>query len=217
MAKPDYRKTLAKIGTGRQSRVFEDFVRLMACSLSAGQREAQYMQVIKNYTKAEHLLFAEAFAEAIEEMERRPFTDILGTFYMEGGHRGDQQHRGEFYTPRELCLLNARTTLSQKDDGTTKRPFTVLEPSCGSGNMILAMAEILGDLRTNMRVTAVDIVASACDMAYINTTLWGVPAVIYHGNTLTNEMWARYPNVHWIQAGSDLTAIFDLLSQQRSA
>jgi hypothetical protein len=35
-------------------------------------------------------------------------------------------------------------------------------------------------------------------MAFINTSLWGIPARIIHGNTLSNEYWAAWSNIHHI-------------------
>jgi methylase of polypeptide subunit release factors len=49
-----------------------------------------------------------------------------------------------------------------------------------------------------LRVTAIDINRTACDMAFINTTLWGIPTRILHGNSLSNEYWAAWSNIHYI-------------------
>jgi hypothetical protein len=35
-------------------------------------------------------------------------------------------------------------------------------------------------------------------MAFINTTLWGVPTRIIHGNSLSLECWAAWSNIHRI-------------------
>lgn len=47
-------------------------------------------------------------------------------------------------------------------------------------------------------ITAIDISRTACDMAFINTTLWGIPTRGMHGNTLSNEYWAAWSNIHYI-------------------
>jgi hypothetical protein len=43
-----------------------------------------------------------------------------------------------------------------------------------------------------------DINRTACDMAFINTTLWGIPTRIIHGNTLSVECWAAWSNIHYL-------------------
>jgi hypothetical protein len=35
-------------------------------------------------------------------------------------------------------------------------------------------------------------------MAFVNTTLWGIPTRIIHGNSLSLECWAAWSNIHWI-------------------
>ena len=47
-------------------------------------------------------------------------------------------------------------------------------------------------------MTAMDINRTACDMAFINTTLWGIPARIIHCDTLSLKCWAAWSNIHYI-------------------
>jgi hypothetical protein len=35
-------------------------------------------------------------------------------------------------------------------------------------------------------------------MAFINTTLWGIPTRVIHGNSLSLECWAAWSNIHYI-------------------
>ena len=48
-----------------------------------------------------------------------------------------------------------------------------------------------------------DISPVATDMSYINTTAWGVPAHIIHGNTLSLETWNQWSNPHWHRVGEN--------------
>jgi methylase of polypeptide subunit release factors len=69
----------------------------------------------------------------------------------------------------------ARMTLGDVASLPAEGPITVCEPACGAGAMILSFAEACPpDVRRRLRVTAIDISRTACDMAFINTTLWGV-------------------------------------------
>jgi hypothetical protein len=65
--------------------------------------------------------------------------------------------------------------------------------------MILSVGQMCPpEVRRRLRVTAIDISRTACDMAFINTTLWGIPTRIIHGNTLSQEYWAAWSNIHYI-------------------
>ena len=78
-------------------------------------------------------------------------------------------------------------------------PITVCEPACGACAMILSVAQICSpEARRRLRVTAIDINRTACDMAFINTTLWGIPTRVIHGNALSGEYWAAWSNIHYI-------------------
>ncbi len=35
-------------------------------------------------------------------------------------------------------------------------------------------------------------------LAFVNTTLWGIPARVIHGNTLSGEYWAAWSNLHYL-------------------
>ena len=63
--------------------------------------------------------------------------------------------------------------------------------------MILSIGEAcVPEVRRRLRVTAIDINRTACDMTFINTTLWGIPTRVLNGNTLSNEYWAAWSNIH---------------------
>ena len=128
------------------------------------------------------------------------FEDLIGGYYMEFAvsHKG-QQWNGEFHTPKPICDLMARMTLGDMETIPAEGPITVCEPACGAGAMILSLAEACSpEVRRRLRVTAVDINRTACDMAFINTTLWGIPTRVIHGNSLTMECWAAWSNIHYI-------------------
>ena len=90
-----------------------------------------------------------------------------------------------------------------KSDDYSGGPFTISDPCCGSGSMILACAQELSPHHDLMRVTLQDVNPVACDMAYINTTLWGIPAQIVLGDTLKAETRAQWKNIHWFRVGED--------------
>ena len=197
----DFRKILESISRQHDTRkVFDAFVRFAACALAAQTREAEYLEEVKHWERQDLDLFGNALGALVLEMEGRPFEDVLGGYYMEFAlsHKG-QQWNGEFHTPKPICDLMARMTLGDVESLPKDRPITVCEPACGAGAMILSLAEACPpDVRRRLRVTAIDINRTACDMAFVNTTLWGIPTRIIHGNSLSLECWAAWSNIHWI-------------------
>ena len=196
----DFRKILSRISQSHDTqRVFEGFTRLAACALAAQTREAEYLKEAKRWQKPDLELFAEALGALVSEMETRPFEDLIGGHYMEFAlsHKA-QQWNGEFHTPKTICDMMA-TMLFDPESLPTEGPITVCEPACGAGAIILSVGEACSpEVRRRLRVTDIDISRTACDMAFINTTLWGIPTRIIHGNSLSNEYWAAWSNIHYI-------------------
>jgi type I restriction-modification system DNA methylase subunit len=204
----DFRKILERLSHRHDTRrVFDAFIRLAACALAAQTREAKYLEEVKDWEKSELDLFAEALGALIVEMETRPFEDILGGYYMEFALSSKgQQWNGEFHTPKPITDLMARMTLGDVESLPAHGPITVCEPACGAGAMILSLAQACPpEVRRRLRVTAMDVSRTACDMAFINTTLWGVPTRIIHGNSLSLECWAAWSNIHYIAPWLPLT------------
>jgi type I restriction-modification system DNA methylase subunit len=195
----DFRKILEQLSHRHDTRkVFDAFIRFTACALAAQTREPEYLEEAKRWEKSDLELFAEAFASLVWDMEQHPFEDLIGGYYMEFALSSKgQQWNGEFHTPKPICDLMARMTLGNSLPA--EGPITVCEPACGAGAMILSLAEACPpEVRRRLRVTAIDINRTACDMTFINTTLWGIPTRVIHGNTLSMELWAAWSNIHYL-------------------
>ena len=175
---PGFREVLTRLSHRHDIRsVFDAFVRLTACALAVQTREAEYLEEAKRWERAELDIFAEALGALVLEMESDPFADLLGSAYMELAlSRKGQQWNGEFHTPKNVADLMARLTVGDAGAFPAEGPITVCEPACGSGVMILAFAQVCPpEARRRLRVTAIDINRTACDMTFINTTLWAFP------------------------------------------
>jgi type I restriction-modification system DNA methylase subunit len=95
--------------------------------------------------------------------------------------------------------MMAKMILGGMESMPAEGPITVCEPACGAGAMILSVGEACSpEVRRRLRVTAIDINRTACDMAFVNTSLWGIPTRVIHGNSLSNEYWAAWSNIHYI-------------------
>ena len=181
----------------QQSEVFSAFVKMSACALSCGLREEEYMDEAKKWTKAELQTFSEALGSLTLEMEALPFTDLLGNLYMETLGKG-QSRGGEFHTPQSICEMIGAIC---GDELPKEGPIRVGEPACGAGAMILGFAARIpkADI-PRLRVDAWDISKVSCDMCYINTTLWNIPTIVTHADTLAMKGWGRWCNFPMVQA-----------------
>jgi len=197
----------------RPDRVFRSFATLAACAVSAGTREAEYISEAKGWEPDEMQRMATLFGVMVEEMEAGPrFGDLLGKVYMEIAS-GSKNWGGEYYTPPDLCKMMAQLMIG--DPATiTKRPITIHEPASGSGAMVLATIEHLaagGIGPRDVRVSCIDSSRVAADMCLINMTLWGIPADVTHGNTLSRETWGRWRNLHWHMVEGPMTVAEEIL------
>ena len=209
----NFRDTINEVARTRGSAVtvFGDFCKMVACALAPRDasglsiREAEYMETIKGYNKAELDSFAKAMARLITEMEQKPFQDVLGPYYVENASKSTVEARGEFYTPHAVSSLIASMTINPEEVIARGEPITLSDPCVGSGGMILAAAELFAPSKAVdlLRVTAIDISPLACDMTCINTTCWGIPAAVTWGNALTLEEKRTWKNIHWYRVGED--------------
>jgi type I restriction-modification system DNA methylase subunit len=184
-------------------RVFEDFLTMSAISFSNAvdwihreEREAEYMSLVQRYTKEELDVFPTMLAhlvEALDENVERP-KDVLGRLFHE--LELHDEYKGQFFTPDHICECMGLMTFQDGDCIAEKGYATVMDPCCGSGAMALGLASAVRqsgfNYNTEMVVTAIDVDIKCVHMCYVQLSLYGIPAVVIHGNSLTNEEWSRW-------------------------
>lgn len=166
--------------------IFEDWVRMIALAYAnqiffSQKREDEYLEIMKRYDDAEKAKLYEMYAWLLEWAEEQ-MTDMLGYIYMHL-ELGSKAH-GQFFTPYHVCQMMAKM---QKYDG---KVIKVNEPSCGAGGNIIALAEALKEQGINyqqkMEVVCQDIDTKAVYMTYVQMCLYGIPAIVYQANTLSD-------------------------------
>ncbi len=205
----DPQKELVKILSGFSARhhhwqVFSDFCEIGALTFSNGvdhfhyaKREERYMQIIKGYNAEELEKFSQAFT-ILTLAHEGSFTDVLGRTY----HDLELHNKwaGQYFSPDPICQLMSQFTLDDTPDLMERIEangfVTAQEPACGSGAMVIALAEAMLKAGINyqkhLHVTAIDIDAKCVHMAYFQFSLLYIPATILHGNTLSLEIYD-----HW--------------------
>lgn len=180
----------------RREKVFDDFVTVSAIAINNQCRfdpemEERYLDIISGYEKEDVSRLCELLGAFTVCLTNNPH-DLIGSMYMELelGCRGLQQH----FSPPHIQALMARLVCTDLSEQlVNKEHLVVSEPSAGASGHIIELAEQIKELgyRPEEKLFAycIDIDKTAVYMSYLQLSLLGIPAVIYHGNTLSMEMW----------------------------
>lgn len=190
----DYLEDISRVhGRGK---VFDDFLQIIVCCLSMGRKEELYFKTIKPYNKEELNLFSQAFAALIMQMERKPLEDPFGDYFQDNL---SNSKNGQFFTLFSVCeLMNQLVTAPKVGDKPKQGDKRVLDPTCGSGRLLLSAAK---QDRKQFFVGA-DISYTCCLMTIINLCLNSLNGEVIHMDTLSNECWHR-----WVVIVDSLTKI----------
>lgn len=200
-------KMLNSISTKKYSnwQVFTDFIELSALAISNSvdklhfdEREKRYLDIIGKYSHDDAMVFPQILTELTQVMQRsaeqKDFPDYLGTLFHEMEFHNKQ--KGQFFTPKNLADMCAEMTVGGRDFKAViaeKGYIAMHEPASGSGVMVLALAGALAkkgyDWSTQMYVLAQDLDVRCVHMCYIQLSLYGIPAVVVNGNTLSMEQY----------------------------
>jgi len=179
--------------------VLADFLEMAVCAIrkktvlpgpEADAIEAQYMAVVGRNAVEDVRAMPELLgitALAVQDGG----CDFLGQVVVELGL--PSQHMGQFFTPYDVSRMMAEMTFDTVDEIIAEQGFvTVQEPACGAGGMIIAAADAIEargfDIARQLYVDGTDISLLCFRMAYLQTSLRGVPATIRRGNTLSGEV-----------------------------
>ena len=174
------------------STVFLDFLTLSMCSLAqpfyrSQNIEQRYKNTICNYTKEQAEEFSKLLALLISALEEK-HQDFLGQIF--SNLNLGNSNKGQFFTPYHVSKMMAEINfIDLKNEVDNKGFITLAEPCCGSGGMIIAYAETMKEKGYNYQhqlyVEAVDIDEICFKMAYIQLSLYGIPAKVVRGDSIS--------------------------------
>lgn len=215
----EHRKNLMKLlqEVGRRHNlwnVFEDFMRVAAISIANSSdpfhvtnsaetwesREKRYLETIGRYRKEEQMVFPQMMTELVLELEHQvrigEFTDVLGELFHD--MELHNKWRGQFFTPQSVCDMMGAVTMDKETMRRTVETFgyvSVNEPSCGSGATLMGFLNAFRGEGFNYSKEALvvgqDVDERCVHMAYIQFSLYGVPAILSHMNTLSLETYGE--------------------------
>jgi hypothetical protein len=200
-------RTILSVGKGRYSvnQILRDFVELSALAISNSvdraqfdARETQYMATIKRYETGEAKLFAEMLGQlilALEQTEEDVFVPLIAKLEVPLNSRW-----GQVMTPWAISSMMARMTLGSRteiEEKIAREGFiTMSEPACGVGNMAIACAFALREEGFNFQqvshFTIQDIDPFMSQCAYVQCSLFGMPAIVTTGDSLRMTETARW-------------------------
>jgi type I restriction-modification system DNA methylase subunit len=159
--------------------IFNDFLTMTLCAFSQNPTtvksydEDLYMQIIGKYKNDDlRFEFPKLLACLTIEMEDRVDSDtgndVLGDFYEQNISR---KGSGQFFTPWHICKFMATCTAESLERQPSDRPLRILDPSCGSGRMLLASSQVNGPTH---EYYGVDIDETCVKMTAVNLFLNGL-------------------------------------------
>ena len=180
----------------RRYEVFSDWCKCAAYAFVnstnfSQKREDEYLKIIGSYSRLDQIRFPKLLTVVADGLTER-FCDFLGEAYMncEMGNG----NMGQFFTPYSVSQASAAMTIGKVTD--KSRIISIGEPSCGSGGMIIAAAEVLAKqdfpFQQNMLAFMDDLDINAVYMSIIQCSLLGIPSVIRYMNTLTQEVYDEF-------------------------
>lgn len=196
MIKVDYLKEFtAKLQSLDRSKrtydVFRDFLILSTCALAqpfyrSDKIEQKYLETVNKYTKKQAEEFSQLLAFLIDALTEK-HQDFLGQVYMQ--LKLGNSVNGQFFTPYNISQFMAEINFTEVEEKLEEQEFiTLSNPCCGSAGMIIAFAETMKNKGYNYQnqlfVEVIDIDEMCFMMAYIQLSLYGIPARVMLGDTL---------------------------------
>lgn len=188
--------------------VFEDWIKMSAISIRNAvdhhqwqEREEEYLKTIKKYSPEEQSIFPKLLAELVlalnEEFKASGPKDLLGQIFHE--LELHNKYKGQFFTPPSICELMGEFTLGSKKEGNelSQKGYLTLADECsGAGGLVLGFAKAMRNNNLNycsqLKVYCRDIDIKCVYMTYLQLSLYGIPAVVVHGDTLREENWSTW-------------------------
>ena len=197
-------KDIEKISGKHSSfEIFSDWVTLNAIGIQNGcivkhddiwqERENKLNNIKKKYAEKELKIIFGMYFKLLNAFGNE-INDYLGEIFMRLSNSPDKKKMGQCFTPFSVSLLNAMLTLK---DIEIKKIFSLYEPTCGAGGMIISVAKLLFDkginYQINMKVVAQDLNILCVYMTYIQLSLMGVDAIVAQGDALSEPYIENYP------------------------
>jgi type I restriction-modification system DNA methylase subunit len=192
---------------------FSDWLIMASASLYAWKKDAsaeeEYAEAAKGYTPEELDRHGQLLAVTVNALENMANSssgyDFLGEVFMAADFGNGRN--GQFFTPYNVSFMMAKM-LNGNAAYAQGRVERICDPCCGAGCMLIASAMAVKELdgrnyQKDYLYIGQDIDAQCARMAFIQTSLLGLPAVIACGSSLTNDVHWERETIGWHLAGME--------------
>lgn len=162
---------------------------------SYDEREEKLTQITNKYSRDEMIILVGIFSDLVtlmnENVKKGNYIDIISMIFHELGV--NSKGLSQFYTPESVADLTARISLNESEmikEYKKKGKVAIYDPTCGAGALLIEgidKATKLGIPLNSIYAEGMDISKNAIHMAYVQLSMYGVPAVLKLGDTLRNE------------------------------
>ena len=182
-------------GSRSDWQVWSDFITVSAIAISnacdrKGQphddREKQYMELARSYTKDELDVLAQLFSTVVLALDDDPRQDFLGEVFQ--GLGLNSHWKGQFFTPYHLCEFMAEIALGNVETEIERKGWIgINDPACGAGALLIAARNAMekrGVPSNGALYVAQDIDRTAALMCYIQLALLGCAGYVIIGDSI---------------------------------
>lgn len=167
-------------------------------------REESYLSLQKKYSPEEVKKFGDILGMTLLYADQEDgIYDVLGPIYESMGI--SNKKTGQFFTPQNVAELVANLAIDPTVEEKIKEHgyITIYEPASGAGVNVLMAAQSLKNRGYNpqqvMLVYAADIDKNCMYMTYFHLSIYGIPAVVQHCDTLSMAEWDRWETpAYWL-------------------
>lgn len=195
-----------KVTRGRISErdVFRDFIALVALQISAltdpvhPKRAKHLEKLLENYEEAEQDAFFHTFQELArtiaQNAEAGIYQDLFSVPYME--YCSVKHSLKQDFSPSGVGNLIGQLVFEGHPELPPEGYMTLNDATCGSGTLLLEAVGRFAAKGFNpseqLVIQASDVDAYCVQMTYIQLSLYGVPAVVIHGEVIAMEEYERW-------------------------
>lgn len=188
-----------------QTQVFSDFLAYSALCLSIRtdpvhmeRRQMAFAELKGRYSDDECRIFHQTLqllcSEVARNVEAGCYRDLLSVPYSMTGMCSKALKQN--FSPPDIAQLMAAIAIPADAPLPENGYFTLSDDTCGSGTLLLGGAEQLARSGYNpceqLVVQAADLDIRCVHMAYLQLSLYGIPAVVIHGDCITLQEYDRW-------------------------
>ena len=195
-----------KITRGRISEndVLRDFISFCALEISTLtdpvhlERAEELRTLLERYSLEEREAFSQTFQKlsqiAAGNVSQGIYPDVLGAIYLEC--RANSNTLKQDFSPWGIADLLGQLTTCRRTELPPEGYLTLNDCTCGSGILLLGAVQKFADKGGNpseqLVIQATDVDTRCVQMTYIQLSLYGIPAVVVHGEIIEMKEYDRW-------------------------